>query len=193
MARLNQLGQGGESDLARQSRIYCAQKRAMTAEEEEKQKKELIVQQTSGMVEKIEQMILMQNFDTKKHAIDKEHFSDNQNKLRQAHAKILRGLRDEEAASTLFEEMEPKLEAVVNSFTETNFAVAAIVQTMVEDGPMGQIGRKIIKYKAKEMAMQDAIMALSSNSSLTVQETQNAIRQLAKRQFKNVWKAKKLI
>jgi len=193
MARLNQLGQGGESDLARQSRIYCAQKRAMTAEEEEKQKKELIVQQTSGMVEKIEQMILMQNFDTKKHAIDKEHFSDNQNKLRQAHAKILRGLRDEEAASTLFEEMEPKLEAVVNSFTETNFTVAAIVQTMVEDGPMGQIGRKIIKYKAKEMAMQDAIMALSSNSSLTVQETQNAIRQLAKRQFKNVWKAKKLI
>ena len=58
---------------------------------------------------------------------------------------------------------------------------------------MGEIGRKIIQYNAKERAIQDAIMALRDNNQLSVQDTMATIRSLAKRQFKNEWKATKLI
>ena len=42
---------------------------------------------------------------------------------------------------------------------------------MVTGGPLGEVGRKIIKYQAKEKAIQDAILALRDNSQMSVQET----------------------
>ena len=57
---------------------------------------------------------------------------------------------------------------------------------------MGEFGRKIIKYQAKEMAIQDAIMVIR-DCPLSVEETQNEIRNLARSQFKNRWKANRLI
>ncbi len=34
---------------------------------------------------------------------------------------------------------------------------------LVQEGPHGEIGRKIIKYKAKASAIQDALLALRQN------------------------------
>lgn len=64
----------------------------------------------------------------------------------------------------------------VDSLADEQLTVETIVQGFVEDGPMGHIGRKIIKCKAKEMAIQDAIMAIRENNSLSVEDTQKMIR-----------------
>ena len=68
-----------------------------------------------------------------------------------------------------------------------------IIENVIQGGAMNEIGRKIIAYNAKEKAIQDAIMALRDNNQLTVQDTMATIRGLAKRQFKNEWKANQLI
>ena len=65
---------------------------------------------------------------------------------------------------------------------------------MIQDnGPMGEIGRKIIKYQSKEKAIQDAILSLRDNTQLSVQDTMSCIRQLSKTQFRNSWKVTRLI
>lgn len=39
-----------------------------------------------------------------------------------------------------------------------------VIENIIQGGPMGEIGRKIIQYDSKEKAIQDAIMALRDNS-----------------------------
>ena len=51
-----------------------------------------------------------------------------------------------------------------------------IIENIVQDGPMGEMGRKIIKYQAKEKAIQDAILALRDNQQLSVDDTMKLIR-----------------
>ena len=68
-----------------------------------------------------------------------------------------------------------------------------IMEQIVQDGPMGEMGRKIIKYQAKEKAIQDAILALRDNQQLTVDDTMKLIRQLSKTQYRNNWKANRLL
>jgi len=46
----------------------------------------------------------------------------------------------------------------------------SVIAGVIEDGPMGAIGRKIIKYEAKELAIQDAIMVIR-DCPLSVEET----------------------
>ena len=41
--------------------------------------------------------------------------------------------------------------------------VAAVVEQFVQDGPQGEVGRLIIKYQAKEKALQDVVLALRDN------------------------------
>ena len=93
--------------------------------------------------------------------------------------------------------MIPKLEASVSADDNgqsQELTVEKVVETMIQEtGPLGEIGRKIIKYQSKEKAIQDAIMALRDNSQLSVQDTQACIRQLSKTQFRNSWKANRLI
>ena len=68
-----------------------------------------------------------------------------------------------------------------------------IIQNIVQDGAMGEIGRKIIKYQAKEKAIQDCILALRDNSQMSTTDTMNCIRQLSKTQFRNSWKMTRLV
>ena len=60
----------------------------------------------------------------------------------------------EENANEVFEEFIPKLEATAESLSTVNeLTVEAVVGNMIEDGPMGEVGRKIIKYQSKERAI----------------------------------------
>lgn len=61
------------------------------------------------------------------------------------------------------------------------------------DDRVSEIARKIIKYQSKERAIQDAILALRENDRLSVEDTIKTIRQLSKTQFRNQWKALRLI
>ena len=79
----------------------------------------------------------------------------------------------------------------LNSIAE--LTVETVVEKMIKGGPLGEVGHKIIKYQSKEKAIQDAIMALRDNSQLGVEETVKMIRQLSKTQFRNSWKASRLI
>ena len=63
------------------------------------------------------------------------------------------------------EQIIPKLEAVAGEESNNEELTAeTIIEKMIVDGPMGEIGHKIIKYQSKEKAIQDAILALRDNS-----------------------------
>ena len=96
-------------------------------------------------------------------------------------------------ANELLGELNPKMEAIIESLAETPEMTAdSVIEGIINDGPMGQYGRRIIKYQSKEMAIQDAIMAIR-DCPLSVDDTLGEIRNLARSQFKNRWKANRLI
>ena len=165
----------------------------MTAEEEERQKQELIEQERGDMTQKIEQMLLLQKFSVTQTAIEQEYITDNNARLKQMHGKVSKSVQKKTEANEKFEELNPKMEAIVESLAEQPaLSAESVVEGIIVNGPMGEFGRKIIKYQAKEMAIQDAIMVIR-DCPLSVEETQNEIRNLARSQFKNRWKANRLI
>ena len=86
---------------------------------------------------------------------EKEFFQDNAKILKQESAKIENARTREEKASDALDELLPKLESTVEAFGECSdeLTMETVVESMVQDGPMGEIGRKIIKYQAKEKAI----------------------------------------
>ena len=93
----------------------------------------------------------------------------------------------------MLEEMTLKLEAACRASEQSEFTADRIIQEVIEDaGPQAALGRKIIKFKAKEMAIEDALMVIRENHQLSVDESLKIIRHLAKTQFRNTWKAKRL-
>ena len=55
---------------------------ASTAEEEERQKQELIETEKGDMIEKLEQMMLLQKFPVSNTAVEREFFYDNNARLK---------------------------------------------------------------------------------------------------------------
>lgn len=92
--------------------------------------------------------------------------------IKRENTKIERARKHEEDANEVLEEIIPKLEAAAGGEGEAEeLTCETVIEKMVTGGPQGEIGRKIIKYQAKEKAIQDAILALRDNSQMSVQET----------------------
>lgn len=86
-------------------------------------------------------------------------------RIKRENTKIERARKVEEDANDLLEQIIPKLEAVAGEESNSEELTAeTIIEKMIVDGPMGEIGHKIIKYQSKEKAIQDAILALRDNS-----------------------------
>lgn len=67
---------------------------------------------------------------------------------------IKRGVKKEEQATTFFDEIMPKLESTCASMNESEELTAEkVINEIIQEGPMGEIGRKIIRYQAKAMAI----------------------------------------
>ena len=62
--------------------IHQAKGMASTAEEEERQKQELIETEKGDMIEKLEQMMLLQKFPVSNTAVEREFFYDNNARLK---------------------------------------------------------------------------------------------------------------
>ena len=90
----------------------------MTAEEEERQKQELIEQERGDMTQKIEQMLLLQKFSVTQTAIEQEYITDNNARLKQMHGKVSKSVQKKTEANGKFEELNPKMEAIVESLAE---------------------------------------------------------------------------
>ena len=77
--------------------------------------------------------------------------------------------------------------------SSTEIDVEYIKNSIVTDTQFGMIGRKIIHYQAKEQAIQDCIMSLRDNDKIEVTDTMKMVRKLAAKQFKSMWKTRKLV
>ena len=75
--------------------------------------------------------------------------------LKQENRKVERARKAEEQAADLMEQMIPKMEATCASLSEFRELTAdQVVESMViEQGPIPELGRKIIRYQAKEKAI----------------------------------------
>ena len=84
---------------------------------------------------------------------------------------MAKSLKIEEEGNETLAELNPKLQAVVEQLEgQEEMTAESVIAGVIEDGPMGAIGRKIIKYEAKELAIQDAIMVIR-DCPLSVEET----------------------
>lgn len=165
----------------------------MTAEQEAEQKQKLIDELKGKMSENIESLIVFQQFSTQKTITENEFFQDNNKQLKQQAALIKRGREQEEKANEFFEEILPKLESTCESIeNQDELTAEKIMNELVQEGPQGEIGRKIIKYQSKANAIQDALLALRQNQ-MELEDSLKLIRQLSKTQFRNQWKANRLI
>ena len=63
--------------------------------------------------------------------------------------------KKEEDANEQLEQLLPRLEATVATLTDSDelLTVESIIARVVQDGDLGEVGRKIIKYQAKERAI----------------------------------------
>ena len=91
--------------------------------------------------------------------------------IKRENTKIERARKHEEDANEVLEEIIPKLESAAGGDEAEELTCETVIEKMVTGGPLGEVGRKIIKYQAKEKAIQDAILALRDNSQMSVQET----------------------
>ena len=98
-----------------------------------------------------------------------------------------------EDASHILEENIPKLEANVKGLSAVELNVDFIIANVIEDGPHGQIGRKIIHYQSKQAAIQECINALKESDKVSVEDTIKMVRNLSGKQFKCMIKAQRLI
>ena len=56
-------------------------------------------------------------------------------------------MKREQQANDVFEELLPKLETTAESLSESvELTAETVIEGMIEQGPYGEIGRKIIKY-----------------------------------------------
>jgi len=78
--------------------------------------------------------------------LDREYFLDNAHRLKDENVKTERARKEMEDASHILEESIPKLEANVKGLSSVELNVDFIIANVIEDGPQGQIGRKIIHY-----------------------------------------------
>ena len=139
-------------------------------------------------------MFTMAQFSVTKTVTEQEFFKENEARIKKQCKTVDKALKREQAANDVFEELLPKLEATAESLSETQeLTIETVIESMIGDGPYGEIGRKIIKYQAKERAIQDTILAIRDNQHLTVEDTMKTIRMLSNTQFRNQWKANRLI
>jgi len=85
------------------------------------------------------------------------------------------------------------LKAAAESCGSTEVNVDYIVNNVIQGGKHAEIVKKIVHYKTKEMAINDCILDLRSNSKLPIEQNMMLIRQLSSKQFKVMIKNRKLI
>lgn len=90
--------------------------------------------------------------------------------------------------------MVPVLEDVCEGLNGIEELTPEVIEeSLIEDGPFGQFGRAIIKYQSKAHALQDLILDLRENDRLSVEETMKVTRELSRKQFRNQFKANRLL
>jgi len=97
-------------------------------------------------MEKLEQVFTMNKFVVQKAIVEDEFFKDNNKIIKRENTKIERARKVEEDANDVLEEIIPKLEAIAGAEGTDELTAEIIMEKMVTDGPLGEIGRKIIKY-----------------------------------------------
>ena len=92
-------------------------------------------------------MFTLQKYVVQKTVIEQEFFKDNHKIIKHENNKIENARKTEENANEALAEYIPKLEATVEALSSAQELDAQmIMENIVQDGPMGEIGRKIIKY-----------------------------------------------
>ena len=135
--------------------MFHAKKMVQSIADEEEEKKKLVEDQKTVITEKLEQVMTMKKFMVQKTKVEQEFFKDNHEMIKRENTKIERARKREENANEVLDEMIPKLEAVAGggdggdnggaSSSSAELTVEKIIETMITDnGPYGEIGRKII-------------------------------------------------